>query len=350
MHSGATAEDGTNFSLHINPDLYSGGGANEKYPLPLGAKPGDSGSPTFIYNSATGQYEYIAAVQSAGIASNNTYSQARGNVEWTALAMEQFNERVQMSGTDTVYLNAINTAGETISDTVGDTYRFGGSGHLTLDTELSGAIPMEIDGQGNEGSSVTFARENAYTGDIVAGGGLKLDTPNSTGSVGIHAGNANALAAVNSLQLKQGATLYTDGHAHMTVQNLSAESGAAITNNGALVLTVGADNNRLLWSADSTTHEWNTTAANWSANGSSTNFTAGTNVVLSASGTEADNSSTARETISLNTEDISAGTVSVIDASYEITGSRKLAGTTLQVADKSDLKLSTDAEFASISE
>lgn len=121
MHSGATAEDGTNFSLHINPDLYSGGGANEKYPLPLGAKPGDSGSPTFIYNSATGQYEYITAVQSAGIASNNTYSQARGNVEWTALAMEQFNERVQMSGTDTVYLNAINTAGETISDTVGDT-------------------------------------------------------------------------------------------------------------------------------------------------------------------------------------------------------------------------------------
>lgn len=136
----------------------------------------------------------------------------------------------------------------------------------------------------------------------------------------------------------------------MTVQNLSAESGAAITNNGAMVLTVGADNNRLLWSADSTTHEWNTTAANWSANGSSTNFTAGANVVLSASGTEADNSSTARETISLNTEDISAGTVSVIDASYEITGSRKLAGTTLQVADKGDLKLSTDAEFASISE
>lgn len=121
LHSGATAEDGTNFSLHINPDLYSGSGANEKYPLPLGAKPGDSGSPTFIYNSATGQYEYIAAVQSAGIASNNTYSQARGNVEWTALAMEQLNERVQMSGTDTVYLNAINTAGETISDTVGDT-------------------------------------------------------------------------------------------------------------------------------------------------------------------------------------------------------------------------------------
>lgn len=30
VHDGATAEDGTNFSLHINPDLYSGGGANEK--------------------------------------------------------------------------------------------------------------------------------------------------------------------------------------------------------------------------------------------------------------------------------------------------------------------------------
>lgn len=121
IHSGSTEEDGTNFSLHINPDLYSGGGANDQYPLPLGAKPGDSGSPTFVYNTSTGQYEYIAAIQSAGLATNNTYGQARGNVEWTAKAMERFNERVDMSGTSTVHLGAITTEGDTISDTVGGT-------------------------------------------------------------------------------------------------------------------------------------------------------------------------------------------------------------------------------------
>ena len=114
---------------------------------------------------------------------------------------------------------------------VGDKYRLGGSGNLTLDTELDSTKAMEIDGQGTTGSSVTLARENAYTGDITAGGGLQLADAANTGSIGIHAGHENSLAQVNSLQLRKGAVLYTDGN-NLTVNNLSAGEGASLQNNG----------------------------------------------------------------------------------------------------------------------
>lgn len=116
--------------------------------------------------------------------------------------------------------------------TVGDTYRFGGSGQLTVDTELDGTKAMEIDGQGTTGSSVTFARENAFTGSIVAGGGLHLDPANSSGDIGIHVGHEDALANVSSVRLQKGAVLYTDGGS-LTVNNLTMESGSALRNNGS---------------------------------------------------------------------------------------------------------------------
>lgn len=131
-----------------------------------------------------------------------------------------------------VALGAVGDVTFTDTLTVGDMYRLGGSGNLILDTALDSTKKILIDGQGNSGSAVTFAWENAYSGDIVAGGGMNLETPNSTGSVGIHAGHANTFAATNSVELQQGAVLYTDGHANMVVQNLTAQTGAGIVNNG----------------------------------------------------------------------------------------------------------------------
>ncbi|MBR6797387.1 MAG: hypothetical protein IKM45_01695 [Opitutales bacterium] len=116
--------------------------------------------------------------------------------------------------------------------TPNDIYRFGGSGQLTLDTELSSAETMEVDGQGTTGSSVTFLRENAFAGSITAGGGLHLAEANSAGDIGIHAGHESALAAAASITLKKGAVLYTDGR-NLTVNNLTMESGAALSNNGS---------------------------------------------------------------------------------------------------------------------
>ena len=116
--------------------------------------------------------------------------------------------------------------------TVDSTYRFGGSGNLTVDTALDGTKNMEIDGQGTTGSSVTIARENAFSGAIVAGAGLGLAEQNSTGDISIHVGHADALAAAASVQLQRGAVLHTDGN-NITVQNLSAATGSSIRNDGA---------------------------------------------------------------------------------------------------------------------
>lgn len=123
---------------------------------------------------------------------------------------------------------------------VADTYRFGGAGNLTLDTSLEGADAMCLDGQGSGGSSVTFARENAYSGSIIAGGGLELTETNSQGDIAIHAGHVKALASAESITLQKGATLYTDGQ-NLTVRNLSLESGAALRNNGATLSQVTLD-------------------------------------------------------------------------------------------------------------
>lgn len=136
----------------------------------------------------------------------------------------------------------------TVSD---DTYRFGGKGNLTLDIALTGATRMELDGQGNSGSSVTFAKEDAYSGSIVAGGGLHLDSANSAGDIGIHAGHAESFANLAAMELQQGSTLYTDGQS-LTVNNLTAGSGSSIRNNGetASLLQLNVDSDKETTIAD----------------------------------------------------------------------------------------------------
>lgn len=136
----------------------------------------------------------------------------------------------------------------TVSD---DTYRFGGKGNLTLDTTLTGATRMELDGQGNSGSSVTFAKEDAFNGTILAGGGLHLDTANSAGDIGIHAGHAESFAKLAAMELQQGATLYTDGQS-LTVNNLTAGSDSSIRNNGetASLLQLHVDSDKETTIAD----------------------------------------------------------------------------------------------------
>ena len=120
----------------------------------------------------------------------------------------------------------------TISLGANDSYRFGGCGNLTVDTELAASGKMLIDGQGTYGSSVTLARENAFSGDIVVGSGLELESANSQGDIALHVGNASALAAANSISLQKGACLYTDGQS-LIVQNLSAQRDSSMVNNGS---------------------------------------------------------------------------------------------------------------------
>ena len=120
-----TWNDGPNMSVISDPAYGDGRGACTANPLPNGIRPGDSGSPVFIYNTETKQYEYVAAQQSGG---SSSWSQARGNVEWTHEALESFNARVAMSeDTSVVYLNAVDTAGETKTDGTHSTTLYSGA-------------------------------------------------------------------------------------------------------------------------------------------------------------------------------------------------------------------------------
>ena len=106
----------TNNSIFSTPNYGDGIGASLQNPLPLGTEGGDSGSPVFIYNPATGQYEYLAAHQS-GI--GNGGAQARGNIEWTQQMLERFNVRPDMSSGE-VHLQAITHAGDYYADKNGN--------------------------------------------------------------------------------------------------------------------------------------------------------------------------------------------------------------------------------------
>ncbi len=113
-HASATA---TNTSIHQNPGYGDGVGASELNPLPNAIQGGDSGSPIFIYNETTQQYEYLAAQQSGG---GNSYGQARGDVVWTHDTLASFNQKVDTGAEGKVKLGAINNAGEVISDNLGN--------------------------------------------------------------------------------------------------------------------------------------------------------------------------------------------------------------------------------------
>lgn len=196
-----------------------------------------------IYIKGTGNkltYESVAALGGATI--SLTYGNALGLYDANMLDVVNMNSSGVLALASSADLNltgrnlaigALNdlTYQGNISLSEGDAYRFGGSGNLTVDTELKASDKMQIDGQGTTGSSVTLARENAFTGDIIVGGGLELETPNSQGNIALHAGHSSALAAANSIDLQKGADFYTDGQ-NLMAQNLSAQSGSSISNNG----------------------------------------------------------------------------------------------------------------------
>lgn len=92
-------------------------GASDLNPLPFAVRSGDSGSPSFIYNSENNRYEYLAGQQSYSV----TMSQARGNLEYTREKLVQFDVNVEMPESGTLYLNAVNKEDETRTDNGGRT-------------------------------------------------------------------------------------------------------------------------------------------------------------------------------------------------------------------------------------
>ena len=82
-------------------------------PLPFAGQQGDSGSPVFVYNSNTGQYEYVAAVQSiAGGYSTHYY----GGIDYVRSTLSSYDKLVQSDADHaTLNIGAVNTEGDTLS-------------------------------------------------------------------------------------------------------------------------------------------------------------------------------------------------------------------------------------------
>ena len=101
-------------------------------PLPFEPQQGDSGSPVFIYNTATGQYEYIAAVQSIG-GGNSNYL---GGVDYTKNVLDSYSKVVDTAASE-LHLGAVETAGDAVSSNAAYNY---GMEQLVSTTPYSGKV------------------------------------------------------------------------------------------------------------------------------------------------------------------------------------------------------------------
>ena len=92
------------------------GGVSPANPLPTTAGGGDSGTPVYIYNKATGQYEYFFSERATNF---TTYNVGHGSIDFANETLDMHSRVVDMSKTNTAYLNAVSGGSGTI--TVGDT-------------------------------------------------------------------------------------------------------------------------------------------------------------------------------------------------------------------------------------
>ncbi len=100
-------------------------GVSDKFPLPTTAGGGDSGTPVYVYNTATGQYEYLFSERATNF---TTYNVGHGSIDFANATLDMHSRQVDMSETHTAYLNAVTNGSGTV--TVGDSQ----IEHLGVDT------------------------------------------------------------------------------------------------------------------------------------------------------------------------------------------------------------------------
>lgn len=77
---------------------------SELAPLPTNGQGGDSGSPVYVYNEEAGRYEYILSQRAVNF-TTGTY--AHGAIDYANEIQEMHRVQVDMSNTDTAYLNQV---------------------------------------------------------------------------------------------------------------------------------------------------------------------------------------------------------------------------------------------------
>lgn len=70
---------------------------SESNPLPSGVLAGDSGSPSYVFNENSGQWEWVGAGQSGGGSGYGQFSQMRSGNQWASDYVDSFNRTVSVS-------------------------------------------------------------------------------------------------------------------------------------------------------------------------------------------------------------------------------------------------------------
>lgn len=106
-----------NYSVYhtVNDNIYAyitgTQASGQVNPLPYIGKGGDSGSPSWVWNEAAGQYQYISALQSGG----GNFSQDIGAWAWELEKMESFNKNIALGSDSVIHLTGVTALGDTIT-------------------------------------------------------------------------------------------------------------------------------------------------------------------------------------------------------------------------------------------
>ncbi len=120
-------------------------------------------------------------------------------------------------------------------------YRFGGTGTLYVDTELTGSDITYVDAQGMTGGTIVLTQANSdYTGTVRVGGKLDSSSDADTGSITLEL-QTDALSNAAAVTLYSGGTLALNG-TDATIHELGANSGSSIINSGTTEQTLTIDN------------------------------------------------------------------------------------------------------------
>ena len=131
-------KDGEGDIVHTTFEMDGYYSISSSQPMPFAGQSGDSGSPIFIYNEKTQQYEYVGAVAYIGGYGTSTW----GAVSYVDKVLDSYDKVV--SSASTLHIGAVNSAGETVSaDNVGYNY---GMNQTVSTTPYSGNV---TDANGN---------------------------------------------------------------------------------------------------------------------------------------------------------------------------------------------------------
>ena len=193
-------------------------GVSEKSPLPTTAGGGDSGTPVYVYNSATGQYEYFFSERATNF---TTYNVGHGSIDFANETLDMHSRKVDMSTTHTAYLNAVTNGSGTI--TVGDetiTHLGVNSGQNTWKN-----LANEKD------KANWFAYDNGYMNSINALG--------STHNLIFDGGNSEDNRIILNATVDTGVGYLEFNNGKFTIQN--AEGGNHTLNSAGYVINEGAE-------------------------------------------------------------------------------------------------------------